>query len=218
MRSITKAVIHCSVTRPGWMKDRSVEEKRDEIQRWHVEENGWKSIGYHYIIDRDGSIAEGRNLATPGAHVKGHNASSIGICLLGGYGCEKDDAFGEHFTIEQGQALRALIEDLQSRFGIKKILGHNELASKACPGFDVQSWLKKKPRKPKRNNPVQSSTVRASGLSIAGSGGLLATLMTQASSLDPTAQYLLLGGGLVVLLAGMWILKERLVAWSKGWK
>ena len=77
MREITKIIIHCTATRPG--QDVTV----DIITRWH-KQRGFRTIGYHYFIDYDGHIHEGRQLSQAGAHVRGHNATSIGIAFAGG--------------------------------------------------------------------------------------------------------------------------------------
>ena len=77
MRSIDKIIIHCSATPPH--KDFSAEDIRD----WHVKGNKWSDIGYHYIVKLDGSMEYGRPIEVPGAHCKGHNQDSIGICYIG---------------------------------------------------------------------------------------------------------------------------------------
>jgi hypothetical protein len=68
-------------------------EKIAEIRRWHVQQRGWRDIGYHWVIDRDGAVAPGRKETEVGAHVEGHNRGTIGICLLGGYGASADDPY-----------------------------------------------------------------------------------------------------------------------------
>ena len=77
MRTINEIIVHCTATPEG--KDYTV----DDITRWH-KERGFKTIGYHYVVYRDGSVHEGRPLAEVGAHCKGHNAHSIGVCYVGG--------------------------------------------------------------------------------------------------------------------------------------
>ena len=57
--------------------------KTSEIKRWHVEDNGWRDIGYHFVIELDGSIHKGRAVGTSGAHIVGEN-HNIGICYVGG--------------------------------------------------------------------------------------------------------------------------------------
>jgi len=145
MKPITELIVHCTATRADWWAEKTTSAKVAEIRRWHMEPEpsgrGWKDIGYHYLIDRDGSIAIGRNIAITGAHVKGHNEGTVGISLFGGYGSSETDEFAEHFTAAQDRALRGLIAELRSRFGAVKISGHNEYAAKACPGFDVREWF-----------------------------------------------------------------------------
>jgi N-acetylmuramoyl-L-alanine amidase len=141
--------VHCSATRPEWMGGNHLASKVAEIRRWHVRDRGWKDIGYHWIIDRDGSLAPGRPENQVGSHVKGHNTGSIGICLIGGHGSNADDPFSLNFTPEQDAALRKLIAEIKKRTPISAIRGHNEVAAKACPGFTVKKWLVERNPAPK---------------------------------------------------------------------
>ena len=146
MRPLTEIIVHCTATEPLWWNGKATQQKVDEIRRWHKTQNLWKDIGYHYLIDRDGTIATGRPLDQVGAHVKGHNTGTIGISLFGGAGSNEKDKFGQHFTPQQDEALRKLIADLRSRFpAIMRVTGHNQYAAKACPGFYVPDWYAQKP-------------------------------------------------------------------------
>jgi N-acetyl-anhydromuramyl-L-alanine amidase AmpD len=142
MRKITEIFIHCSATKPQWMITSTPDQKVAEIRRWHMQENGWKDIGYHFVIDRNGDIVEGRPIERAGAHVRNHNANSIGICLIGGWGGATTDQFEEHFTELQRQALWKLLDDLTPKFPDARIRGHNEVAAKACPCFTVSEFIK----------------------------------------------------------------------------
>lgn len=141
MRKITEIIIHASATRRDWMANATMAAKVAEIRRWHTVDRGWSDIGYHLLIDRDGTVAEGRPLERTGAHVRGRNTGTIGICLLGGHGSAETDAFHDNFTIGQNAALKEQIAALKARFGDLKISGHNQYAAKACPGFSVPQWL-----------------------------------------------------------------------------
>ena len=77
MRKINEIIVHCTATPEG--KDFSVA----DIDRWH-RARGFDGIGYHYVVCRDGSVHKGRDVAKSGAHCKGHNAGSIGVCYVGG--------------------------------------------------------------------------------------------------------------------------------------
>lgn len=144
MRNITHGFIHCAATAPG------MDIGAAEIRDWHVNGNGWSDIGYHYVIRRDGTVETGRDRDNDGdiweeigAHVRGHNGNSLGICLVGGQGSHERDQFAVHFTNEQRIALRALMQGINGAFPKIKWLGHNAVAAKACPGFQVdQSFLK----------------------------------------------------------------------------
>ncbi|WP_422049023.1 N-acetylmuramoyl-L-alanine amidase [Shimia sp.] len=139
--AVNEIVVHCTATRPEWYEGRSIEEKITEIRRWHVSDRGWNDIGYHYVVDRDGSVAQGRAETVVGAHVRGHNRGTIGISLVGGFGSSETDIFSDNFTEAQETALRNLISDIGRRTLIRKINGHNDYAQKACPGFKVSEWL-----------------------------------------------------------------------------
>lgn len=142
MQNPTEIVIHCSATRPNWWSEKTFGERVAEVRRWHVQDNGWKDVGYHYLIDRPGGVMPGRPLHQTGAHVMGHNRNKIGVCLFGGHGSAKTDRFEDNFTPQQERDLRTLIAQLKAKFpSIKRVSGHNEYANKACPGFDVPKWL-----------------------------------------------------------------------------
>lgn len=139
MRKLDTIIVHCTATRSGWMEDSPTTEKVDEVRRWHLD-RGWSDIGYHYLIDRDGTIAPGRPIERSGAHTRGHNRRSVGVALFGGHGSSATDEFEENFTPEQEAALKNLVSDLMSNHGEMKVAGHNEYSTKACPGFNVMLW------------------------------------------------------------------------------
>jgi N-acetylmuramoyl-L-alanine amidase len=147
MRQINRIILHCTATRPDFMLGSAPVDKVAEIRRWHTlpppKGRGWADIGYHFLIDRNGTVIQGRPVEKVGAHVAGHNADSIGISLFGGHGSAATDQFSENFTERQRLALLALIKTLHQRFPAATIHGHNEYAAKACPGFDAQAWWKK---------------------------------------------------------------------------
>lgn len=142
MRLISEIIVHTAETRPNWMAGKPTSAKVAEIRRWHIEERRWKDIGYHYVIDRDGTIAKGRLDSVVGAHVSGRNANSLGVCLIGGYSGKKTDAFENHYTPEQDRALRGLITRLRTQYPqITTVSGHNQHAARECPCFSVPQWL-----------------------------------------------------------------------------
>lgn len=147
MRNINEIIIHCTATRPDWWKTRSANQKVSEVKRWHVEDRGWSDIGYHYLIDRNGTVVNGRPVSRTGAHVKGRNKGTIGIALFGGHGGSSNDQFEDHFTSEQKDSLTNLIEEIDPD-GVMKVTGHNQYANKACPCFQVvDPRLSKKTKK-----------------------------------------------------------------------
>lgn len=136
MRPIDDIIIHCAATYP------TMDIGAKEIRKWHVEGNGWNDIGYHYVIRRNGTIEKGRVLDRPGAHCKGHNAKSIGICLVGGLEKLVDGKTisKANYTQEQWNSLKDLVLELKSKFPFAQIHGHQDYANKACPCFNVQEW------------------------------------------------------------------------------
>ncbi len=138
---VGEIVVHCSATRPEWLTTAPLQFKRTEIRRWHLA-RGWRDIGYHWLIDRDGQIAPGRPETEIGAGVEGHNRGVIHICLIGGHGSAATDPFTGNFTAAQDINLRQLISGIEVRARIGRISGHNEWAAKACPGFNVPAWLR----------------------------------------------------------------------------
>jgi len=130
MRTIDKIIIHCAATPEG----RDV--KTETIKSWHVKGNGWSDIGYHFVIELDGAVKNGRPLHRSGAHTKGHNATSIGVCYVGGI--DKDKKPKDTRTDAQRKAMDELIVALTMDYPGATVHGHNEFAAKACPSFDVQ--------------------------------------------------------------------------------
>lgn len=133
-----KIIFHCSATRPDWMETHSTLAKTAQIDAWHRSRR-FNQIGYHYVIDRDGFYIPARPLWRQGAHTRGQNRHSIGVCLIGGYGGNENDAFLKHFTKEQRKSSVELIDTLREYFSKPlTVHGHNEFAAKACPSFNVQ--------------------------------------------------------------------------------
>lgn len=129
-RAIDTLWVHCSATAEG--KDYTVA----DIRAWH-KQRGWSDIGYHYVVYRDGSIHVGRPVGQVGSHVAGHNTGSIGIVYVGGVSVDGKTAKDTR-TPAQRASLLWLAQRLVAKHGIKRVRGHNEVAAKACPSFDVR--------------------------------------------------------------------------------
>ena len=134
-RKITQIVIHCADTPPGKYFDAF------DIDKWHLQRWGKKSgIGYHYVILLDGSIQKGRWVDYTGAHVKGHNRNSIGICYIGGKNAYNSE------TPEQLKSMVKLVQVLLRLYSLspENVLGHNEFkgVTKDCPCLDMHSFRK----------------------------------------------------------------------------
>lgn len=154
----TGIITHCATTQDGryigkdpakvidtWHKQRGYQRSAEALECYNSE---LKHIGYHWVIDIDGVVYAGRHMDEQGAHVKGHNKGTIGLCLTG----------TRKFTIHQWRALRNMVEGLArslfrtpGEFTWEEALawaeskgffikGHNEFANKECPGFSVQEW------------------------------------------------------------------------------
>ena len=134
MRKIDLIIIHCSVTREG--KDF----RAADIDRWHRQQ-GFKSIGYHFVVYRDGSVHAGRPIDQQGAHCKGRNATSIGVCYIGGLSADGNKPEDTR-TENQKKALMALLTLLKLRFPNAEIRGHRDYAAKDCPSFDATAEYK----------------------------------------------------------------------------
>lgn len=131
-------VIHCSATRA--IQNIGVKEIRD----WHVRGRGWADVGYHKIIRRDGKVENGRPIDQAGAHVAGHNANSIGICLVGGL---NNDTYAPeaNYTAAQWASLKSLVADMLKKYPKAKVLGHRDFpgVKKSCPCMSAKDWAKK---------------------------------------------------------------------------
>ncbi|SHE68781.1 N-acetylmuramoyl-L-alanine amidase [Bacteroides faecichinchillae] len=149
MRKIDSIIIHCSATKAG--QDFTVM----DIDGWH-RKRGFNGIGYHYVIRLDGKVEKGRDISLVGAHCKGWNERSIGVCYIGGL--DKNGCPADTRTNEQKHTLYQLVIDLKNKYDIHQVLGHRDTSPdldgdgvvesceyiKSCPCFDVKSWLGRK--------------------------------------------------------------------------
>ena len=135
-KATTMIILHCSATREGQ------DIKAKTIKQWH-KERGFDDIGYHYVIDLDGTIEKGREEDLVGAHCKGHNATSIGICYVGG--CDKNMKPKDTRTPEQKRSMLSLVRKLVNKYKIPvtQIWAHHDFDKhKACPSFDISEFRK----------------------------------------------------------------------------
>ena len=151
MNKIDSIVIHCSATKEG------VDYRVKDIDKWH-RERGFQMIGYHYVIDLDGTVELGRPLSMNGAHCntaglsgESYNKHSIGICYVGGL--DRNGKAKDTRTDAQKAALRTLVARLREKYPIKEVIGHRDASPdkngdgkitpdeyiKLCPCFDVKS-------------------------------------------------------------------------------
>ena len=131
-KSTDYIVIHCAATKA------SMDIGLTEIRKWHVQDNGWRDVGYHYIIRRNGEVELGRSIRDTGAHAAGYNHKSVSVCMVGGMA--EDNSAENNFTAHQWTALLDLVKQLKSNYPDADVIGHNEISEKECPSFDVQKW------------------------------------------------------------------------------
>ena len=124
-RTINKIIVHHSASG-------SAVTTVEKIRKWHVEGNGWSDIGYHFVIYPTGEVHTGRPMSRTGAHCKGHNKGSIGICVAGNFEVEPTQE-------KQEAALFDLIDKLCKKHKItwKEVYGHKELGKTLCPGTSL---------------------------------------------------------------------------------
>lgn len=146
MRDVEHIIVHCAATKADQYVDAAV------IRDWHVNKNGWSDIGYHYVIRRDGVLELGRPIEQAGAHVKGFNYNSVGVCLAGGL--DENGKAQDNFTIQQMDTLFYLVVTLTKLFPKADVKGHRDYSPdvnhdgqitpdewmKECPCFDVNLW------------------------------------------------------------------------------
>lgn len=134
VRTIKEIIIHCSATPEG--RDVTV----DDIRKWH-KQRGFNDIGYHYVIYRDGSVHNGRDVNIAGAHCVNHNSYSIGVCYVGGM--TKDNKSAKDTRNDaQKKALLDLLKKLKKLYPMAKIHSHKDFANKDCPSFDATQEYK----------------------------------------------------------------------------
>lgn len=121
-------IVHCSDT------DNDCNLKASDIHQMHLG-FGWDGIGYHKVILRSGEIEDGRPEYWEGAHVKGKNKISLGVCLIG----------RDFFTRKQLNSLESILRKWKAKYPHAKIIGHCDIGNtgKTCPNFDVINWSKK---------------------------------------------------------------------------
>lgn len=120
MRKINKIIIHHSASP---MNKTTFE----DIKRWHLE-RGFNDIGYHWVIDGDGELWKGRPESKIGAHCKGHNRDSIGICLIGNFQHEEP-------TENQIVALEMVESLLRIKYDNPQVIAHCAISKTKCPGI-----------------------------------------------------------------------------------
>lgn len=134
MRKINEIIVHCTATAEG------KNFKAADIDRWH-KAKGWNGIGYHHVVDLDGTVEPGRPENEVGAHCLKHNANSIGVVYVGGLASDGKTPKDTR-TPQQKAALVKLLTETKHRYPNATIHGHRDFAAKACPSFDATKEYK----------------------------------------------------------------------------
>lgn len=124
MREIKKIIVHCSAS------DLKEHDSVEVIKQWHVKDNGWNDIGYHYVITKNGDVHQGRPLKEVGAHCSGHNLDSVGVCLTGENEFSPDQFFSLAWLINH------LLESNPSINQVKPHSFYND--KKTCSNFKLR--------------------------------------------------------------------------------
>ena len=138
MRKINLIVIHCSATR----EDRTL--TAFDLNLLH-RRRGFNGTGYHYYIRKDGTVFLTRPVERIGAHARGFNENSIGICYEGGPDCRGRPA--DTRTPEQRTSLHLLVRQLQEQFPGCKVCGHRDLSPDLNENGEIEpeEWIKQCP-------------------------------------------------------------------------
>ena len=133
-------VIHCSKT--SETEDIGVSELKAKFI-----EDGWSDIGYHYVIRRDGTVEEGRQIDSVGGHLFGWDSVCLGICLVGGVGGNKDGEETTNYTYMQLESLIRLLVSIKFKYPKAQIKAPFDFPGidDGSPYFDVKEWVKTLP-------------------------------------------------------------------------
>jgi N-acetylmuramoyl-L-alanine amidase len=133
-RNIKFIVVHCTAT----PTNTSIE----SIKSYWKNNLKWQNNGYHYIIQRDGTVVQITDELKIANGVAGYNTASIHLSYIGGV--DKNDKPIDNRTPAQKEAMFNLIIKLSNKYPQAEIKGHRDFPNvhKACPSFDVKQWLK----------------------------------------------------------------------------
>ena len=213
----TTIMVHTLATKPNWKYHNDAKGAVEEVRKWHIQDNGWSDVAYAGIIDAGGRWANGRDRdldgdvwEETGAGARGWNRNTIHIALCGGYGGDANDLPRDHYTPAQMAKLRQKIDEIQTEAGRKlDIIGHNEVANKACPCFQVKPWYAKKtPR-----DITGSKTIQGAATTTVGAVG---TGVAALSQLDGQAQILVVILSAVMAVGLFVVFRSRIKDWANG--
>lgn len=124
MRTINRIIVHHTASPDSWTLETIDQSHRDR---------GYSGVGYHFVVESSGLIRLGRPVVAVGAHAKGANRDSIGVCLVGAFHTE-----GAAVPSTQWAAAVSLVRDLMRQWSltVDQVVGHCETKATLCPGFD----------------------------------------------------------------------------------
>lgn len=223
---VTTLVYHYSAT--PIENDYTIEDI-DEMHR----RRGFKEVGYHFFIRKDGTVETGRDLSEPGrfemgAHSKGENDEAIGICFEGGVRKSAPNIGFDSRTREQKVSMEALTLHLLDRFPGAVVKGHRDMpgAATQCPGFNATEWWDEvsarrvaeqnvaQDASENRTTRLKSKTLQAQVFQWMGTGGL--GVLTWWNSTDEQTRWIVGGVAAVSIIAGAVVFRERLQKWAAG--
>lgn len=144
---VREAVLHTAALPTGWYKGKTHMDILEAFWHWHTGDNGWRKIGYHRIVMPDGTILHNtrylRSLWEIGAGVLGHNRGVVHVCMINVNAHHGITCFEDYFTKDQKIAVKEYLKELAALTDLQKVTGHNDYASRECPGFKVKTedWI-----------------------------------------------------------------------------
>jgi len=138
MGGVNRITVHHEGWKAVWFDNwADTAERLRLIQKFHMgDSRGWGDIGYHYIIDRDGRIIEGRPLHFQGAHVKANNENNIGVMVLGNFDKQTP-------SLKQLSSVQIAVSQLMKRHRVPlgRVYTHQEINPTSCPGSNLQPTM-----------------------------------------------------------------------------
>lgn len=136
MGSIYRITVHHDAIYSGSINSQSDAARRMESVRQSHVKQGWADIGYHYVIDPEGRVWEGRPISWQGAHVQDNNPGNVGIMVMGNFD-------QQHPSSQALSTLDGFVSQQMRRYGVpmSRVYTHQEIRPTACPGRNLQRYM-----------------------------------------------------------------------------